>query len=99
MVIVRVCGKCMATLHYTELLHSGWKPFVRIRMLLGIISMMTTHKDLLFKSLLEVNVYWMTCQLAVEGGVNDKTVHHLIENLFQLCKISSHGVQYHFTIV
>jgi len=57
LVIVRVC---MATLHYTELSHSGWKPFVRIRMLLGIISMMTTHKDLLLKSLLEVNMYWMT---------------------------------------
>jgi ABC-type antimicrobial peptide transport system ATPase subunit len=49
MVIVRVCGKCMATLCYTELLHSGWKPFVRIRMLLVIISMVTTHKDLLFQ--------------------------------------------------
>jgi len=92
MVIVRVCGKCMATLHYTELLHSGWKPFV------GIISMMITHKDLLLKSLLKVNTYWMTCQLAVEG-INDKSVHHLIENLFQVCKISSWWVHYHFTAV
>lgn len=97
-VIVRVCGKCVATLQCTELLHSGWKPFVRIRMPLGIISMMTTHKDLLLKSLLEVNMYWMTRQLAVEG-INDKSVHHLIENVFQVCKISSRWVHYHFTIV
>ena len=95
MVIVRVCLKCMATLHYTELSHSGWKPFVRIRLLLGIISLMTAHKDLLLKSLLEVNIYWMTCQLAVEG-INDKSGHHLIENLFWVCKISSQWVQYHF---
>jgi hypothetical protein len=53
---------------------------------------------LLLKLMLEVNMYWMTCQLAVEGK-NDKSVHHHIENLFQVCKISSHCVQYHFTIV
>jgi hypothetical protein len=41
MVIVRVCGKCMATLHYTELSHNGWLRFMRIRMPLGIISIMT----------------------------------------------------------
>lgn len=98
MVIVRVCGKCMATLHYAELLHSGWKPFMRIRMSLGIIGMMITHKDSLLNSLLEVNMYWMTCQLAVEG-INDKSVHYLIENLLQVCKISSWWVQYHFTVV
>jgi hypothetical protein len=53
---------------------------------------------LLLKSLLKVNTYWMTCQLAVEG-INDKSVHHLIENLFQVCKISSWWVHYHFTAV
>jgi hypothetical protein len=73
--------------------------FVRIRMLLGIISMVTTHKNLLLKSLLEVNMYWMTCQLAVEEGINDKSMHHLFKNLFWICKISSHWVQYHFTVV
>jgi hypothetical protein len=44
---------------------------------------------LLLKSLLEVNMYWMTCQLAVEEGINDKSVHYLIENLFWVCKMSS----------
>jgi hypothetical protein len=67
-------------------------------MLLVNISMVTTHKDLLFQ-VIGGSERVLDCQLALEGGINDKSVHHLIEDLFRLCNISSHWLHYYFAVV